>query len=140
MKSLEQEIARKVKQWLEHAEDDLRLAEHGMTLTSGVPYRLIAYHAQQCVEKHLKAYLVYHKVDFPYTHNISLLLNLCLELAAWTEEMEDAKELTSYAITTRYPGIDEEVSEDEVRQAIEIAVHVQEIVKEALIHEGLDIL
>jgi len=29
-----------------------------MTMKTSVPYRLVAYHAQQCAEKCLKAYLV----------------------------------------------------------------------------------
>ena len=78
---LDSEILRKVIQWLKYGDEDLRLARHGLTLTSGVPYRLIAYHAQQCAEKYLKAFLVYHRIDFPYTHNIGRLLELCAENA-----------------------------------------------------------
>ena len=39
-----------VKQWLEHAEEDLRLAKHAFKLSSSRPNKLIAYHAQQCAE------------------------------------------------------------------------------------------
>lgn len=67
---------KRVKEWLLHAEEDLRLARHAFRLKTAVPYKLIAYHAQQCVEKCLKAYLVYKKIDFPYTHNISLLIEM----------------------------------------------------------------
>lgn len=65
MSDLKREVLRKVMQWLSFADEDLVLAKHGLTLPSGCPYRLIAYHAQQCVEKHLKAYLVYRGIDFP---------------------------------------------------------------------------
>jgi HEPN domain-containing protein len=64
------EILKKARKWLAYAEEDLRLAKHGLTMSSSCPYRLIAYHAQQCAEKYLKAYLVFKRVDFPYTHNI----------------------------------------------------------------------
>ena len=76
MSATNAEIRHKVKQWLAFGDEDLRLARHALTMSTGCPYRLIAYHAQQCAEKHLKAYLVLHKVDFPYTHNISHLLEL----------------------------------------------------------------
>jgi HEPN domain-containing protein len=70
MSAPEAEVLRKVRQWLAYADEDLRLARHGLTLTIGTPpYRLIAYHAQQCAEKCLKAYLVLRHVDFPCTHN-----------------------------------------------------------------------
>lgn len=97
------DIFPKVKQWIDYEDEDLRLARHALTLSSGCPYRLIAYHAQQCTEKYLKAYLVFHRIDFPYTHNISRLLELCDEKSKWPEEVYEAEELTPFAITTRYP-------------------------------------
>ncbi|MBI4596054.1 MAG: HEPN domain-containing protein [Candidatus Tectomicrobia bacterium] len=104
MSAIDSEILRKVRQWLNFADEDLRLARHALTLSTGVPYRLVAYHAQQCAEKCLKAYLVYHRIDFPYTHNISRLLELCGEPASWAESLVEAEELSFYAVTTRYPG------------------------------------
>jgi HEPN domain-containing protein len=76
MSKPDRDVLVKVRQWLEYADEDLRLARHGLTLSTGCPYRLIAYHAQQCVEKYIKAYLVYHEIDFPYSHNIARLLEL----------------------------------------------------------------
>ncbi|MCX5828890.1 MAG: HEPN domain-containing protein [Deltaproteobacteria bacterium] len=139
MNDIEQERLRKVRKWLSYADEDLRFAQHGLKLTTSVPYRLIAYHAQQCVEKGLKAYLVYKGIDFPYTHNISRLLELCAEYAAWTEQIEDAEELTPYAITTRYPGEDDEVTDEETSRAIGIAIHVKQVIRDALVQEGLTI-
>jgi len=139
MSALDREVLRKVLQWLSYADEDLRLARHGLTLTSECPYRLIAYHAQQCAEKCLKAHLVCRGVDFPYTHNISRLLELCGEQAGWAETIRDAEELTPYAITVRYPGEDEEVTEEEVRRAIRIATRVQQVVRTALIEEGVQL-
>ena len=77
------EILRKVRLWLEYADEDLRLAIHGMKILEPCPFRLVAYHAQQCVEKLLKAYLIYQGVDFPYTHNISALLELTHRMAVF---------------------------------------------------------
>ena len=68
MNAPEASVLAKVRQWLAHADEDLRLAQYGLTMTvAPPPYRLIAYHAQQCAEKCLKAYLVFRQVDFPYT-------------------------------------------------------------------------
>lgn len=128
MNVIEAEIGRKVKQWLDYADEDIRLAHHALTLSFGVPYRLVAYHAQQCAEKSLKAYLVSHRIDFPYTHNISRLLELCSDTAHWGESLLDAEELSTYAITTRYPGEEEEVTRDEALRAIELAESVREAV------------
>ena len=108
-----------------------------MDLLDNCPYRLVAYHAQQCAEKYLKAYLVRSDVDFPFTHNLSLLLELCATSAAWAEGLEDAEELTGYAITTRYPGEALDVSGDKARTAVAIAARVREVVTEALKTEGM---
>ena len=44
-------VVRKVLQWLDYADEDLRLAQHGLDMSiAPPPYRLIAYHAQQCAE------------------------------------------------------------------------------------------
>lgn len=132
MKVPNKEILRKVKQWLKSGDEDLRLARHGLTLKSGCPYRLIAYHAQQCAEKYLKAYLIYKNIDFPYTHNISRLLELCAKEANWSESVWEAEELTPFAITTRYPGEDEEVTRKESLRAINIALHVRQVIRRVL--------
>jgi len=121
----EADIRRKVGQWLDFADEDMRLARHALTLASGVPYRLVAYHAQQCAEKALKAYLVCHRTDFPYTHNISRLLELCGVTPAWNDSLLDAEELSAFAVTTRYPGEDEAVTADEALRAIELAALVR---------------
>jgi len=137
MRPLDPAILKKVIQWLEFADEDLRLARHGLTLTSGVPYRLIAYHAQQCAEKHLKAFLVYHEIDFPYTHNIGRLLELCAEKGDWARDLPEADELTPFAITARYPSEQEAVTREESLRTIEIALKVRETIRKALEREGV---
>ena len=133
------EILHKVDQWVVYAEEDLRLARHALSIASGCPYRLIAYHAQQCAEKYLKAFLVFHGIDFPYTHNISHLMELCAGKADWTETLLEAEELTPFAVTARYPCEDEEVSKEEALRAIDVASHLREVIRNALSSEGIDL-
>ena len=132
-----EEIARKVRQWASYGDEDLHIARHSLTMGEACPHRLVAYHAQQCAEKHLKAYLVFRGIDFPYTHNIARLLELCSEQPSWGRGLKDAEELTPFAITTRYPGEDEPVTEAEARRAVDIAARVRETVRAALEVEGL---
>ncbi|MBN2563304.1 MAG: HEPN domain-containing protein [Phycisphaerae bacterium] len=130
-------IVTKVCEWVTHADDDLRVARHTLTLSDECPYRLVAYHGPQCAEKYLKAYLVLRGIDFPFTHNIARLLELCSEQADWAEKLEDAEELTPFAITARYPGNEEPVSEAEARRVVAIATRVREQVRTALSAEGV---
>lgn len=118
-----------------YGEEDLLLAKHSLTMSSSCPYRLTAYHAQQCAEKHLKAYLVFKKIDFPFTHNIRSLLQLCP--GDWTEEIADADELTPFAVTLRYPGVDERVTRRDALHAIELATKVRRVVRRVCKTEGL---
>ncbi|MBI5211825.1 MAG: HEPN domain-containing protein [Nitrospirae bacterium] len=133
-----EKINKIVKQWLEYAEEDLRLAKHALKLSSSCPYKLIAFHAQQCAEKYLKAFLALRKVDFPYTHNLSLLLELCVPVADWIEDLQEAKALTPYAVTARYPGRDK-VTKKDALEAIAIASKVRKVVRKALKREGIKI-
>ena len=139
MSKIEPEFLKKVTQWMSLADEDLNLASHALGLGAQSPYRLIAYHAQQCAEKCLKAFLVYHNVDFPYTHNIRRLLEFCAEHAAWTDTLKAAEELTPYAITARYPGEEEEVTESEAKRAIELARQVRSQVRTALEKLGVEL-
>ena len=141
MKAPDEQVQHKVQKWIAFADEDLRFAHAGMSLPGrGIPpYRLVAYHAQQCAEKYLKAYLVCRGVDFPYTHNISTLLELCSDYAAWPTSLREAEELTDYAITTRYPGEDEEVTQDEAVNAIDIAQKVRNRVRTELKLLGIDL-
>ena len=118
-----------------YAEEDLRLAKHGLTMSSSCPFRLIAYHAQQCAEKYLKAYLVFKRIDFPYTHNIRNLLQLCD--GNWTGEISDADELTPFAVTTRYPGEDERVTRKDAQHALDLAKKVRRVLRSVFKKEGL---
>ena len=129
MNAPDEAVMQKVKQWMSYADEDLRLARHAIAMEDEAPTRLIAYHAQQCAEKYLKSYLISCGVDFPYTHNIARLLELCIENGGVMENLSDAEELTPYAITARYPGEDEDVSSEEATRAIEIAERVRQVVR-----------
>jgi HEPN domain-containing protein len=63
---------------------------------------LVCFHAQQAVEKALKAVLA-ARVEFPFIHDISGLAKLCREAGApLPEEMDGADLLTPYAAGLRY--------------------------------------
>lgn len=128
-------VLAKVRQWVGYADEDLRLARHAIDMEEP-PCRLISYHAQQCAEKYFKSYLVLHGIDFPYTHNISRLLELCVESGADVDNLRDAEELTPYAITARYPGEAEDVAPEEAARAVEVAELVRQVVRRILAHDG----
>ena len=85
-----------------------------------------AFHAQQAVEKGLKALLVWHGVDFPARHDLGLLLDL-VPAGSAAREM-DVRGLTVYAVDQRYvAGLgnpmdpDERPTWDEADEAVRAA-------------------
>ena len=124
MEAPREKILHRVSEWLARADEDLQLATYALTMQTP-PYRLIAHHAQQCAEKCLKAFLVFHNVDFPFTHNIGRLLVLCEQHANWGPALEDADELTAYGVTARYPGEDRIVTKEEAEHALDAAQRVR---------------
>lgn len=110
-------------EWLAHARSDLAFARLG--LNQDILPEQICFHAQQAVEKTLKAVLLHEKVDFPFTHDLEVLLDTLhgagMEVP---EELQDVGLLTPYAVETRYPGFWGEIGETDVREAIGLAERV----------------
>lgn len=127
------DILKKVRQWTSLAQDDLLVAEQTLTMPEPRPYRIAAYLAQQCAEKTIKAYLVSRSFEFPFTHHLGVLLDLCRDQPHWQSELRDVDELTPYATSARYPTDEEPVTPDEARRAIQIATRVQQTVAASLL-------
>jgi len=107
--------------WLIHALSDLKLAQLGRG-NEGVLHEQVCFHAQQAVEKTLKAVLLFSKIDFPLTHDLEELIDI-LERAGISlpQEIRDIGILTPYAVETRYPGCWEEITIHDVEEAIRLA-------------------
>lgn len=84
------------------ARDD-EFAARSLLDVDGVADAILGFHAQQAVEKSLKAALAFRAVDFPYTHDLDGLLELCqtngLEVPP---ELEDVDRLSPYGVHMRY--------------------------------------
>ena len=115
------------KRWVEYANMDLKLAK--LALDNEI-YVYSSYHSQQAVEKFLKAFLIDNDNPYPRTHDIKFLINLCKEIDRDFEYLFEieADKLTFCAIETRYPEVEYEISEEEAREAIEIAEKVREFI------------
>jgi len=89
-----------VRGLLRKAQSDLLALD--ATLKAGA-YDAAAFHAQQAVEKLLKAYLAHEGEEFPFTHNLSRLVELCAELDITFQTLIPVVEpLTPYAVELRY--------------------------------------
>jgi HEPN domain-containing protein len=110
-----------VRKWLVKARRDLLSAKR---LARGSdPYLDTAiYHCQQCVEKAVKGWLVYHDQSFEKTHDLRLLVTLASEIEPkFTVWFDVAEQVSPYAIAYRYPGETLEPTEEEFQQAYKAA-------------------
>jgi HEPN domain-containing protein len=107
--------------WLEHAESDLAVARAAVGQRGVLPQQ-VAFHAQQAVEKALKAALVRAGVDFPRTHDLQELVELVAETDhPLPDELLEAVSLTPFAVQHRYPGEEDPPGEEEIRSALALA-------------------
>lgn len=110
-----------VNQWILKAENDLKNAQHTLKMGEDCPFDTVCFHAQQCVEKYLKAALSSHKIDFPKIHDLTeLVVLLPGKLKEQIDTIEMA-ELNPYAIESRYPGEPTGPSREEAIRAVKIA-------------------
>ncbi|MCB0240994.1 MAG: HEPN domain-containing protein, partial [Anaerolineae bacterium] len=93
-----------VRQWVEKADSDFKTAVHMLKLRRGCPTDTVCYHAQQCVEKYLKAMLVLHDMQVPHVHDVRLLVDRLPSDVQPDLTPEERERMTEYAVTTRYPG------------------------------------
>ena len=127
-----EEILEEVRRWIRKADDDLTVAKEMLNFQKRIPW-IICSHAQQAVEKYLKAFLIFQQIDFRKTHDTSELLNLCIQADQNLEKLQNLKieKLTYYAVESRYPGFYEPDLED-AEEALLIAENVRELVLKRL--------
>lgn len=110
---------------LKKAANDLVAAS--ATLSTGQALDTVCFHAQQAVEKSLKAILALHEIEYPWWHDLGELLELVRPLASELIPFEDQMfRMTPYAVEARY---DEEFepSLDEAGEALEVAKEIHRL-------------
>jgi HEPN domain-containing protein len=119
-------------EWLTRAEHDLRVARYLLTMPDPPP-ESVGFHAQQCAEKALKAYLTLHQIRFERRHDLNYLIDLCLSLEGDFEQFRaKADELTPYAVEFRYPEALPPLSLESVSAAVDTAEHIYAFVEDRL--------
>jgi len=114
--------------WMEKARLDLRAGD--ADLSHDPPFCGDAmFHAQQAVEKALKAFLAWHESPFRKTHDLRELFSACyLADPSLASLGERAEGLTPYAWVFRYPGESEEPERGDAERALGLAREVYEAI------------
>ncbi len=116
--------------WVERAEEDYQLANTSIRRKQPLLYGA-TFHAQQCVEKYLKAILMFRQIIFPRTHDLAALYRLCLKNGIQISlDEDDLDSLSAYAVEVRYPGVQPSV--DEAKVAIRMARNARKLARKFL--------
>lgn len=131
------DLSLKVREWVLKAENDLSNARHTLTMEVNCPFDTVCFHAQQTAEKYIKAFLVFHGIDFPKTHDLVVLAKLALNAALNDLVITDVQPLNRYSVEARYPGEWDPIDRAEAEQAVACAVKARSAVRNCLPKEVL---
>ena len=117
-------------EWIEKAEEDYDMAQ--LARQSSRPFHnSICFHAQQCIEKYLKAWLQEADIPVPRTHDLEELLALIVPTLPDSPQWQpDLKRITEYAVDSRYPG--DSATADDAQHAMHVCQAVRQTVRTAL--------
>jgi HEPN domain-containing protein len=104
--------------WVEKAAHDLLNIENNLQAQE-VPWDTVCFHAQQAIEKTLKAFLVLHERPLLRTHDLVALLASCVTVEPSLADLEgDCRDLTYFAVGVRYPEDLFEPTEEDGRKMV----------------------
>ncbi len=117
-----------IARWRKKADNDLLTAQ--TMLRNNPPVTDTAcFHAQQCAEKMLKAYLTLLDIHVEKTHDLLRLLKPCVEHDAAFACLADAADgLNPYAVEARYADDWRDIPPEEAARAVELAEQVMKFV------------
>lgn len=131
------DVLRVAAEWIAKTESDLRTATITLRAQRNCPTDTICFHAQQCVEKYLKALLVLSSTPFPKTHDLATISALLPEAQRPDVSPTVLERFTDYATITRHPGDYAEITLAEAKAAIAIARKVRKGARAALPPQAL---
>jgi HEPN domain-containing protein len=122
-----------VRGWLQKAENDITTAINTLETMAKPPLDTTCFHAQQSVEKYLKAFLTYHNIEFPFTHELGDLSLLCSTVDKdFLKLIPKVKNLIPYAVDIRYPDQSAYIIPQEAQAAVKTAKEVKRFVLKKL--------
>lgn len=126
---------------LDHAQALLQKAANDLvaaraTLATGEALDTVCFHAQQAVEKSLKALLALHDVEYPWRHDLGELLELVKPLAPDIVPYEDQIiGMTPFAVQIRYDA-EFETTPEKADGAVSTAAEIYSVISSIVEAKG----
>ncbi|HPO50987.1 MAG TPA: HEPN domain-containing protein [Spirochaetota bacterium] len=128
---------KQIDEWIKFAKSNLSQADRKRK-PKDVLYEDLCFNCQQCVEKSLKALLIYNNIEFPKTHSINLLLDLLISNSIYIPDfVKNSVILNVYAVITRYPNDYNKITRNDYLEALKITKDVFEWVIEIINKKNL---
>ncbi len=120
-----------VREWINKAEADYHSALREYRARTFPNYDSACFHAQQSIEKYLKAILQWYDIRFHKVHDLLALLKLIAPQAPHLEfHKESFAFLNPFAVTFRYPG--ETATREQAKQAIDTLISLRSLLRDVL--------
>jgi HEPN domain-containing protein len=122
-----------IREWVSKAEGDFQTACREFQ-AEPPNYDAVCFHAQQCIEKYLKALLIEKNQIPPKTHDLtSLAVMVKQNQPLWDWPVEELRLLSRAAVIYRYPG--EFADKEEAETVLKICYPLRKSLRS---HLGLD--
>ena len=117
-----------VPEWIAKAEGDWEAMEILLTRNTPGLRDAVVFHAQQCVEKLLKARLIQLGQTVDKIHDLAALSRQLEAVdGQWSWNGEELSDLSSGAVLARYPGF--ETSSEEQAELVEFASNLRQALR-----------
>jgi HEPN domain-containing protein len=104
------------EEWISKAEEDYLVATRELQADPPA-LDAVCFHAQQCIEKYMKAILQENNVEFEKIHDLDILLQKSRSFISEVGDYrDDVIKLSAYAVDVRYPGF--EISAAEAQECV----------------------
>jgi len=118
-------------EWVNKADGDYAVMEREGRVRKNPSYDGVCFHAQQCAEKYLKAWLTEADIEFTKTHDLAALLNLIVPHKPFLEMLRmDLSYISDFAVAFRYPG--ESATHEHAKMTIKKCRIVRKVFREAM--------
>jgi HEPN domain-containing protein len=120
-----------VLEWVSKAEGDFVSAQREYRARKFPNHDSACFHAQQCMEKYMKARLVQAGIHYPKTHDLGRLLDLVAPVEPMWEPYRLALNRVSYfAVDFRYPG--DTATRADAKEALKTCANFRKVARQSL--------
>jgi len=115
-----------LRQWFALAKQNLDVAEYSANNMHPMPVETNCNQCQQSTEKDLKGFLFLNDIEFPKTHDLRILLTMCVNLNPdFAKFRRQMMYLNNFGAMPRYPN-ELQITEDDAKNAIRFAEEIKE--------------